>query len=136
MLNFQLFVNNWAMEETVNPAGLDYTAGPNEFASVDILSGSADALDTGAGVLVNLYLGAEPATLASGFASYSFDITSVVSTPGMYQLRFAEADNEGYFNMGVDNVSITLGTGSVPEPTTLALVGFGALGYILFRRRK
>jgi hypothetical protein len=135
-LNFQMFVNNWAPEEYVNPAGLDYTASPNEFASVDILSESAGAFDTGAGVLDNLYLGADPTTTANGFTSYSFDITSVVSNPGTYQLRFAEADNIGFFNVGVDNVSIELDTAPVPEPSTLALSAVAGLGLLRFRRRK
>ena len=138
-LDFEMFINNWAGAVSVNPAGLDYTATPNEFARVDILSGSAGAFDTGSGVLGSLYLSSDATTPMNGnvFTPYSYDITSIVSAPGTYQLRFAEADNQGNFNAGIDNVGIQFAPASVPEPSTLALVGLGGLGVLLrFRRRQ
>ena len=53
-------------------------------------------------------------------------------------LRFAEVDNQGYLNMGVDNVSITE-TAAVPEPAALTLCGIASasmLGYAWRKRRQ
>jgi uncharacterized protein (TIGR03437 family) len=95
----------------INAAGLDYTAVPNEHGRVDILTAGATAFDTGAGVLRNLYLGVDAGGNPHVYTSYTFDITSTVGgAGGTFQLRFAEADNQGNFNMGVDDVSITFGT--------------------------
>lgn len=48
-LSLRLFVNDHGGAAVVNPAGLDFTAGPNQHARVDILAGDADPFDTGAG---------------------------------------------------------------------------------------
>jgi hypothetical protein len=63
-------------------------------------------------------------------------VTSTLSlAAGAYQIRLAETDNQGFFNMGVDNVSIS--TGAVPEPSTWALLtlGFAGIGFASLRRR-
>lgn len=52
-----------------------------------------------------------------------------VLAAGVYQVRFAETDNEGYFTMGVDNVSVQ----AVPEPSAFLCLGAG-LGSAGFRR--
>ena len=135
-LSFQMFVNDWDGGPTINPAGLDYTASPNEHARVDILSAGASPLDTGAGVLQNLYLGADlPVEVVHPYTNYSFDITPLVSGGGTFQLRFAEVDNQSNFNLGVDNVSIQ---DTVPEPSTFALLGIGAVSLLAYawRRRR
>lgn len=132
-LSFDLFVNDTSGAGPIfNPAGLDYTASPNQHARVDILTGAATPFDTGAGVVGNLYLGIDPfISNPNPFTSYTFDISSIVAGGGTYQVRFAEVDNQGFFHAGVDNVSI-----QVPEPGTLALFGLGLAGLGIARRRK
>jgi hypothetical protein len=130
-LSFSMFANNQAAATTVNPAGLDYTANPNQHARVDILTGAAGAFDTGAGVLGNFFLGADAGANPHPFTNYSFDITALVGGGGTFQIRFGEVDNQLFFNQGVDNVSIL----QTPEPATLLLLGTG-LGAALYRRRR
>jgi hypothetical protein len=121
----------------INPAGLDETATPNQHARVDLLTSGALAFDTGAGVLGNFYLGID-GTPTQPYTSYLFDITSLVTPGTSYQIRFAQADNQGNFNQGVDNVSLqaTVQAQQVPVPATLALFGLGLAGLGWTRRRK
>lgn len=131
-LSFQMFVNDWSgMGPLVNPAGLDLTANPNQHARVDILAGGAGAFDTGAGVLGNLYLGIDTGANPNAYTNYSFDITPFVGAGGIFQIRFAEVDNQGFFNVGVDNVSVNANAAhAVPEPSGLGLLGLGLLGIL------
>ncbi|HXG25088.1 MAG TPA: PEP-CTERM sorting domain-containing protein [Chthonomonadales bacterium] len=77
------------------------------------------------------------ATNPNPYTSYLFDITGLVGGGGTFKLRFAEVDNQFFFNQGVDNVSIFV-HGVVPEPGSLALLGagIGSLLYVFRRRRK
>jgi hypothetical protein len=128
-LSFQMFVNNWnGGAPIINPAGLDYTAFPNEHGRVDILSSSAGAFDTGAGVVENLYIGSDPSA-PNPYLTYTFDLSNLAA--GTYQLRFAEVDNQFFFNEGVDNVSL-----SVPDSgTTVVLLGAALMVVGLVHRR-
>jgi len=133
ILMFDLFVNDQSgLGPIIDPIGLDHTGGPNQHGRVDILSGSAMPFDTGIGVLSNLYLGIDAGPNPNPFTHYSFDISSTVAAGGTFQLRFAEVDNQLFFNFGVDNVSIT----TVPEPASLLLAGIGLVGMGMVRRKK
>jgi hypothetical protein len=135
MLSFDMFVNDQSgAGPIVNPAGLTYLSGPNQYARVDILTAAAGAFDTGATVLANFYLGVDTPPNPNPFTSYAFDITALVGGGGTFQLRFAEVDNQFFFNQGVDNVSITQ-EGAVPEPATLLLLGSGLVAAAARRRR-
>lgn len=132
ILSFDMFVQSFEAL-AINPAGLDHNAEPNQHARVDILTGTAGAFDTGAGVLANFYLGID-GTPTQPYTSYLFDVTSLLSGGGTFALRFAQVDNQGNFNLGVDNVSI-LST-SVPEPASLTLAVIGLFGLGVSRRMK
>ena len=137
VLSFSLFVNSYG-GNFVNPIGLDFTDGANQHARVDILTAGASALDTGAGVLRNFYLGTDSGGNPHAYASLSFDITSLVGGGGSFQLRFAEVDNQFFLNMGVDNVSIVATPAGVPEPVSLvqAALGFAVVGLLRCTRRR
>lgn len=113
ILSFDMFVNDWSGSGgIVNPAGLDYTAFPNQHARVDILRGDAQAFDTGDGVLRNFYLGVDDGPSPHRYTHYEFDISDVVGAGGTFRLRFAEVGNQFFLNMGVDNVAIRRGRGA------------------------
>jgi hypothetical protein len=137
VLSFDLFVNDQSgIGPIVNPAGLDHNAVPNQHARVDVLSAGAGPFDTGATVLGNFYLGVDLGVNPNPFAHYEFDITALVGAGGSFILRFAEVDNQGFLNAGVDNVSVfSTDPDTVPEPATLWLLGIGMLAIGLARRR-
>ncbi len=136
-LSFSMFVRNFADATTIGD-GLIHTAGPNQHARVDLLFGNfADPFDVSGGAVVrNFYLGAD---VVGGddapWLDYLFDITADLSLAGTYTLRFAQVDNQSFFNQGIDDVSLLVST--VPEPSTVVLVAFGmaAAGFVQRRRR-
>lgn len=134
-LSFDMFVNDQSGSGPLD-RGLDFTFSGNQHARVDLLSNSSTAFDTGAGVLHNFYLNRDAGPNPNPYTAYTFDISSYVTPGQTYQLRFAEVDNMGYFQQGVDNVSIQA-ISAVPEPESYAmmLAGLGALGFVVRRRR-
>lgn len=134
IFSFQMFTNDQSgSAPIVNAAGLTHTAGPNQHVRVDLLSSTATAFDTGAGVLANFFLGDDAGSNPNPYTSYSFDISALVAGGGTFQVRFAEVDNQLFYHAGVDNVAITA---QIPEPATLALLGLGLTGLAISRRRK
>ena len=133
-LSFSMFANSYG-GSFVNPIGLDFTDGANQHARVDILRAGASAFDTGAGVLQNFYLGTDSGANPHAYKNYSFDITSLAGAGGTFQIRFAEVDNQLFFNLGVDNVSINSASTAVPEPFSFVFATLGLSGLALFRSR-
>jgi PEP-CTERM motif len=129
ILSFDMFVNDWSdLGPIIGSCGLDHiSCDANQHARVDILASGSSPFDTGAGVLANFYLSVDPGADPNSYTSYLFDITGVVGGGGTFVLRFAEVDNQFFFNQGVDNVSIEATGTVVPEPTTGLLLGAGLL---------
>lgn len=134
-LSFDMFVNDWDAGPFIDPAGLDHTESPNQHARVDILSsGASDIFETGAGVLGNYYLGVDAKPNPNVFTHYSFDVTPIVGAGGTFQLRFAEVDNQLFFNLGVDNVSILVNPIPAPGAILLCGMGVGLVSWLRIRR--
>lgn len=135
VLTFQMFNRNSA-GLIVNPAGLTISAGPNQHSRVDILTAGALAFTNLPGdIVTNLFLGTG-GSATQPYSTYTFNLLGLGLTGGnTYQLRFGQVDNAGFYNQGVDNVSI-LAT-AVPEPTSWAMLiaGFGLVGATLRQRR-
>ncbi len=132
-LSFDMFVNDWDSGPIGN--SLDLGSGDVQNGRVDILTAGADPYDTGAGVLSNLFSGIDTGTDPHAFTSYSFDITSIIGAGGTFQLRFAEADSEFFFNMGVDNISLQVEPVPVPGAVLLGMLGLSVAGARLRKRR-
>ena len=132
ILTFDMFVNDWDGGPVVNPAGLDFTAGSNQHARVDLLTPGAGPLTTTTGLLQTFYASVDAGNDPHAYTSYSFDITSLVGSGGLFKLRFGEVDNGGVINQGIDNVSIDFTAAAAPVPVPMAayagVVLFGGLG--------
>lgn len=137
-IGFSLFINNGnGSPSFFTPATLDFaTPALNQRARVDIMSTSADPFSLAAAdVFQNLFQTATADPLVSGYTSFLIDVTSLLQAHQgeTLRLRFAEVDNVAPFNMGVDNVDITV----VPEPSPLTIM-FAAIPVIMglaLRRR-
>ena len=138
-ISFSLFVQNLADGFYVQPT-LDFDLQVvNQQARVDVLKIGTDEFSVAAGdVLMNLYQTEVGDDLLSGYTPYAIDVTALFQAHagGTLRLRFAQVDNLNAFNLGVDDVSVTVGTSVVPEASTWiampAIVGLVAAGY---RRR-
>jgi len=131
-ISFDMFANDQAGVIFAN--GRDFNTSPNQNAEVDILTGSADAFTNASSDIVSVLYGPGADNLANNpnpWTSYSDDLSLAAGT---YQIRFAETDNQGFFQQGVDNVSVTAAS-AVPEPGswTLLLAGLAAVGTLARR---
>jgi hypothetical protein len=133
LLSFDLFLGNRSDRfVTASPGavGLDFsTPALNQQVRVDIVkTTAADPFSVAAAdVLRNLFQTSAGDPLVSGYTTLTFDLSALfASTLGQtVRLRFAETDNLGPLQAGVDNVALR----AVPEPASLLLIatGFAAL---------
>lgn len=129
-LSFWHFIANYGGGPYGAQDDFDYNSSPNQRVQVDLLWGDISGNPFGGTVLANFFTGATN----FGWTQYTQDITSLLSSAGTYSLRFTEVDNQSFFNHGIDNVSVNVST--VPEPGTIALVGFGMAALVGFKRRR
>jgi hypothetical protein len=102
-LSFDVFIANrvWPFR---TPASLSFTVVPNQQARVDLMTTTAPISSVTTGVISNLYQTVADDPLVSGYTSQT---TSLASLAGQtVRLRFSEVDNQSWFNMGIDNVSL------------------------------
>jgi hypothetical protein len=135
MLRFSLSTSNQYGANVVGPDFDPFNTYANQYASVDLLSGGVGGFTT-TGVLQNFFQGGVGGL--DPWHDYVVDITALLQTAGTYTLRFAETDNQFFYQMGVDDVSLDIVTTATPEPATLTLVAGGALllGAVASRRRR
>jgi hypothetical protein len=123
-LVFDLFINNQAGAFSVpSPASLDFTVVPNQQFRADLISTTAADFDVGAGVLANIYQTLAGDPLTSGYTTISFDLGAFAGQT--VRLRFAEVDNQSFFQTGIDNVGI------LAAPTSVPVLGGWGLGLLM-----
>lgn len=135
-IGFSLFINNGnGSPSFFTPATLDFaTTALNQQARVDIISASADPFSLAAAdVIQNLFQTTTADPLVSGYNNFLIDVTSQLQAHQgqTLRLRFAETDNVSPFNLGVDNVNL-----SIPEPSSLIMSFGGLAGFVWLRRRQ
>lgn len=123
-LSYQMFVNDQSgFGPAIDPSGLDYTTGGafnnNQQARVDILTGGASSLSTASIDVVKNFYDSVDSSNPAPYTSYSYNLTGLLTPGQSYQLRFAEVDNLGSINMGIDNVSISAFAPAVPEASSI-----------------
>lgn len=134
-VSFSMFANDSAAGP-INNGSLNYAGTANQHARVDIIKTTANLFSVSASDIVMSLVApmVDAGNDPHAFLAYSFDITSAVAAGGSFVLRFAEVDNQGFFNVGVDNVSVQANV--VPEPASLALVGGALFGLAALRRSR
>jgi hypothetical protein len=104
-LSMLVYYKNFATA-FATPATLDYTTAPNQQYRIDLVKPTAPLQSVAQGdVLANVFQThvGDPLTLAPTLVS--FDLTPFAGQT--VRLRFAEVDNQGFFNASVDAVSIS-----------------------------
>ena len=103
-LSFSLFLGNRAGAFITAPS-LSSSSGPNQQFRMDIMDPSAAIDNVGAGVLQNVYQTQPGDLLVDGYKTVTATLTA--GGGATIRLRFAEVDNQFYFQAGIDNVSVT-----------------------------
>ena len=141
-LSFDLFIGNRA-DAFRTPNHLDFaTPALNQQARVDLLHGLTDPFSLSTtDVVLNLFQTNVGDPLVSGYTHFSIDVTSVLNANAntVLRLRFAEVDNVGPFQFGVDNVNIASPAappGQAPEPASYILMIAGLISIAIARRRR
>jgi hypothetical protein len=122
-LSAALYVNNQT-GAFATPNSLDYTVAPNQQARIDIMTTASATTDVGSGVLLNVFQTKVGDPLVSGYAAISADLTPFAGQT--VRLRIAEVDTQGFFSLGVDQVSIDAAT-PVPTTSEYALIAMGVV---------
>jgi hypothetical protein len=140
-LSFLLFLNNTTGSYfTPSPASLDFsTPTLNQQLRVDVLKATADPFSVAAAdVLQNIYQTQPGNPAVSGYNLITADLSALIAANAgqTVRLRFAEVDNVGILNAGVDAVSLAdAPLSGVPEPSTF-VAGLAVLGLAAFAKRR
>lgn len=136
--SFDYAYENFATGGFVNPSPdtLDFGGVANQQFRVEILTGSALFDSVNPADIIFSAIQTVPGSLnPQPWTSFSQDIFSAVSAfQGQnLQVRFAQVDNQGPFDIGFDNVSLVA---TIPEPASLAILCLGLAGIGLSRKNK
>lgn len=113
---FDIAINNSVNDYFVpDPLSLDFSGPPNQQARFDILApGSAiDTVDP-ADIIATGFQTQPGDPLVQDWERYEVDVTAELApfVGDTLTLRFVQVDNQGFFNMAIDNLSV----GSTPPP--------------------
>jgi hypothetical protein len=138
ILSLQYFINNDNGAQ-VGPGGgpIDYTGGPAEFGSIDILN-SGNPFEAPGTAYLHV-LDGDVTSRVDPWHAASWDLTGLLTAGDTYMLRIAEVDNQFFFGMGIDDVSLFVEDGGHPVPevqTYASLFGAGLVALEALRRRK
>src|SRR5262249_15275346 len=142
-LSCAFFINSEADYAVPEPETLDPNVSPNQQARIDIMDPNAPVDDVGAGVLQNILFTrpgdpGDPVNPMRGYVRFS----AALAGGRTIRVRFAEVDNQFFFNFGLDGC--VLGTERVPAPVLdakalaavmVALLGLGTVSVSRRRRR-
>ena len=126
-LSFLLYYNNQA-SVWLDDGSLSEINNPNQQLRIDIMDPNAPVDDVGAGVLLNILKPTGNDEFVFGYAPVGADLSAFAGQT--VRLRFAEVDNQFFFQVAVDDVVISHPQ-DVPatQPATLTLL---VLGIMLF----
>jgi PEP-CTERM motif len=126
-LSFDYFIGNQA-GAFFTPNTLDYGVDQNQQSRVDIITTTADPFSVAAADVLFALLAPSANTLAYQTSATNLTAFLQAHQGETLRLRFAEVDNQNFFNMGIDAVDLNVVTPSeIPEPATLVLFGSGAI---------
>ena len=75
-------------------------------------------------------------TLTTNWTQFTTSVASYSGT-GRFAFRYVGSyDNSNYIGLDTVSVVTTAATGTVPEPTSLALLGLGVAGFVAARRKQ
>ncbi|MHC4427329.1 MAG: hypothetical protein ACYS0D_01830 [Planctomycetota bacterium] len=118
-LEFDMWWDNQA-QAWFNDGTLDLL-NPNQHARVDLMLPGTDPFSTaGVDTLMNIVT-LDNGPFAGGYDHIVADISAFAGQT--VRLRFAEVDNQFFFNYAIDNVFVTV----APSPSALALLGLAGL---------
>lgn len=141
-LSCDIYINNRAAD-FFNNGSLSYSGNPNQHFRMDIMDTAAALDDVGTGVLQNLFITNPGDALVQSYQTISTDLSAFSGQT--LRLRFAEVDNQFFFNVGVDNCVLqALGSTAPVQPVpvggrwswlflTLAMLLFS--GMLLWKRK-
>ena len=121
----------------VDDGNLDFNGAPNQHARVDIIAPGAGFGTDGGSVIASVLA----PFITSDFANIEYETVSLDILPLLagitdFEIRFAQADNQFFFSLGVDNVSLISNTAVVPLPAAAPLMIAGLAGLGFMRRRR
>ncbi len=122
VISFDRFGNDYSGASPVG-TGLDYTNVPNQHVEFNLYGPISTNVYTG-----DIFPG-------NTWGNITYDLSSFITVSGVYTISFGEVDNQNFYNIGLDNISL-VETG-VPEPDAwaLMLLGFAGAGAMLRFRR-
>lgn len=126
-LSFDLFIGNRA-SAFYTPTSLFYNAGQNQQFRMDIMDPTAAITDLGSGVLQTVHTTPVGSTRVTGYNTITASLDAHAGET--VRLRFAEVDNQLFFQAGIDNVrvvappiAIDIKPGSSTNPVNLGSKG-------------